>query len=60
MQRGVVVIPKSIHKNRMEQNIDIWDFQLSEEDMAQIASWTLATAKLSTTATPALSRCCTA
>ena len=37
VQRGVVVIPKSIHKNRMEQNIDIWDFQLSVEDMAQIA-----------------------
>lgn len=37
VQRGVVVIPKSTHKNRMEQNIDIWDFQLSEEDMAQIA-----------------------
>lgn len=37
VQRGVVVIPKSVHKNRMEQNIDIWDFQLSEEDMAQIA-----------------------
>lgn len=37
VQRGVVVIPKSIHKNRMEQNIDIWDFQLNEEDMAQIA-----------------------
>lgn len=37
VQRGVVVIPKSIHKNRMEQNIDIWDFQLSEEDMAEIA-----------------------
>ena len=37
VQRGVVVIPKSIHKNRMEQNIDILDFQLSEEDMAQIA-----------------------
>ena len=37
VQRGVVVIPKSVHKNRMEQNIDIWDFQLSEKDMAQIA-----------------------
>lgn len=37
VQRGVVVIPKSVHKNRMEQNIDIWDFRLSEEDMAQIA-----------------------
>ena len=37
VQRGVTVIPKSIHKERMEQNIDIWDFQLSNEDMAEIA-----------------------
>ena len=37
VQRGVVVIPKSVHKNRMEQNIDIWDFTLSEEDMAEIS-----------------------
>lgn len=36
-QRGVVVIPKSVHKNRMEQNIDIWDFELSKEDMEIIA-----------------------
>ena len=36
-QRGVVVIPKSVHKNRMEQNIDIWDFSLSDEDMREIA-----------------------
>lgn len=37
VQRGVVVIPKSVHKDRMEQNMDIWDFALSEEDMAEIA-----------------------
>ena len=37
VQRGVTVIPKSVHKERMEQNLDIWDFQLSGEDMAQIA-----------------------
>ena len=37
VQRGVTVIPKSVHKNRMEQNIDIWDFQLSQEDMEEIA-----------------------
>ncbi len=36
-QRGVVVIPKSVHKERMEQNIDIWDFELNAEDMAEIA-----------------------
>ena len=37
VQRGVTVIPKSVHKERMEQNMDIWDFQLSDEDMAEIA-----------------------
>ena len=36
-QRGVVIIPKSTHKERMEENFDIWDFTLSEEDMAAIA-----------------------
>ena len=37
-QRGVSIIPKSVHVERMEQNIDIWDFQLSDEEMAAIAS----------------------
>ena len=37
VQRGVVVIPKSVLKERMEQNLDIWDFQLSPEDMAEIS-----------------------
>ena len=37
VQRGVTVIPKSVHKERMEQNMAIWDFQLSNEDMAEIA-----------------------
>ena len=35
-QRGVSIIPKSVHKERMEQNIDIWDFVLSDADMKQI------------------------
>ncbi len=37
IQRGVVVIPKSVHKERMEQNIAIWDFELTNADMAEIA-----------------------
>lgn len=37
VQRGVTVIPKSVHSERMKQNLDIWDFQLSGEDMAEIA-----------------------
>lgn len=38
IQRGVLVIPKSVHKNRMEQNLDIWDFSLSNEDMEAITA----------------------
>lgn len=37
-QRGVVIIPKSTHRERMEENLNIWDFTLSDEDMAAIAS----------------------
>lgn len=36
--RGVVIIPKSVHKERMEQNINIWDFSLTEEEMNEIAA----------------------
>lgn len=38
IQRGVVVIPKSVHKERIRENIDIWDFELSQEDMDKIAA----------------------
>ncbi len=36
LQRGVVLIPKSTHKERMKQNMDIFNFSLTEEDMAII------------------------
>ncbi|MBD5373846.1 MAG: aldo/keto reductase [Bacteroides sp.] len=36
-QRGVIIIPKSVHIERMEQNLNILDFTLSDEDMAEIA-----------------------
>lgn len=37
IDRGVAVIPKSTHRERMEQNLDVWDFSLSAGDMAEIA-----------------------
>ncbi len=36
VERGVTVIPKSTHKERMDQNMNIWDFSLTEEEMKEI------------------------
>lgn len=38
LQRGIVVIPKSTHKERMAQNLDVFDFTLTDEDMQDIAA----------------------
>lgn len=38
VQRGVSIIPKSVKVERMEQNIDIWDFTLTDEEMAAVAA----------------------
>lgn len=38
MQRGIVAIPKSVHRDRMEENFNIFDFALTDEDMALIAT----------------------
>ncbi len=35
-QEGVIVIPKSTHKNRMEENFNIFDFELSSDDLDKI------------------------
>lgn len=43
LQRGVIIIPKSTHIERMQQNMDIFDFELSTEDMAEIAAFDTAT-----------------
>ena len=37
VQRGVVAIPKSVHRERIEQNFDVFNFELSDADMTRIA-----------------------
>jgi 2,5-diketo-D-gluconate reductase A len=38
VQQGIAVIPKSVREERMVENISIWDFELSQEDMSAIAT----------------------
>ena len=38
VQRGVSIIPKSVHVERMEQNFDIWNFNLTDEEMKIISA----------------------
>ena len=37
LQRGVVIIPKSTHKERMAENLNVFDFELTDEEMSEIA-----------------------
>ena len=37
-QRGVVAIPKSVHKERIVENLSVFDFRLAEDEMARIAA----------------------
>lgn len=38
VQQGVIVIPKSVHRERMRENLDIWNFKLEDADMERIGS----------------------
>ena len=38
MQRGIVIIPKSVRRERMEQNLDVFDFTLSDDEMTRITT----------------------
>lgn len=46
IQRGVSILPKTTHVERMEQNIDIWDFELTEDEMKKSVGKILVTARL--------------
>ena len=38
VHKGITVIPKSVHRNRMEENLNIWDFELSKDEMERIGT----------------------
>lgn len=36
LQHGLITIPKSVHRERIEENYNVWDFELSSKEMSQI------------------------
>lgn len=41
IQRGIIVFPKSVKQERMEENFNVFDFELSDEDMEKSRNWKL-------------------
>lgn len=58
VQRGIIVIPKSVHKDRMMENSDIWDFSLSEGEMKEIGELDLGRPQMLDTRKPSEVRRC--
>jgi len=56
IQRGVVAIPKSVHKERIAENFAIWDFELTQADMGRIATLDTASSQFFSHQDPAMVR----
>lgn len=53
-QRGIASLAKSVHKERMKENLDILDFELSQDEMVQIAALDTATSAFFSHRDPAM------
>ena len=51
IQRSIVTIPKSVRRERMEQNLDVFDFTLTDDEMTRIAAMDTGSSSSSTIAT---------
>lgn len=54
MQSGVVVIPKSVHAERIRKNFDLFDFELSTDEMAQLVKMDMAVPMIGNPENPAM------
>ncbi len=54
LQRGVVVIPKSVHRERMEENLNVFDFELTNDEMNLIATLDTKTSSFFSHSDPAM------
>ena len=54
MQSGVVVIPKSVHEGRIKENFDVFDFELTVDEMAELVKMDTAVPTIGNPEDPAL------
>ncbi len=54
MQSGVVVIPKSVHERRIKENFDVFDFELTADEVAQLVKMDTATPMIGNPENPAM------
>ena len=54
MQNGVVIIPKSVHEERIKENLDLFDFELNMSEMEQLMKMDMAAPMIGTSENPAM------
>ena len=54
MQSGVIVIPKSVHEGRIKENFDVFDFELTADEMAELVKMDTAVPMIGNPENPAM------